>query len=127
MPTCHARQAQVQALRAAHPGLCLFVECGYKYKLFGDDAHAAAGLLGIFASPHRSFLVPTVSASIPVHRLGVHVRRMVEHGWVACGAVGCWDPLCVMRLGSCEDVRGVGGMWCCWVQGSLMCYAFGKL
>ncbi len=101
MPTLHACQAQVQALRAAHPGLCLFVECGYKYKLFGDDAHAAAGLLGIFASPHRSFLVPTVSASIPVHRLGVHVRRMVEHGWVAY----------VVLLGA----------------GILMCCAFGKL
>lgn len=35
-------EQQVSELKAQHPGVLLLVECGYRYRFFGDDALAAA-------------------------------------------------------------------------------------
>ena len=50
---------------------------GYKYRLFGEDAEIASSLCNIFSYPDRNFM----TASIPVHRLHVYVRRLVEAGY----------------------------------------------
>jgi DNA mismatch repair protein MSH3 len=52
------------------------VEVGYRFRFFGEDAAAAAAVLGIVAHPDRSFL----TASVPTFRLGFHVRRLVAAG-----------------------------------------------
>ena len=43
---------------------------------FGEDAEAAARVLGLYCYPDHNFL----TASIPVGRLPVHVRRLVQAG-----------------------------------------------
>ncbi|XP_052792557.1 DNA mismatch repair protein Msh3-like [Mya arenaria] len=58
------------------PDAVLAVECGYKYRFFGDDAKTASSVLKIFSHVDHNFL----TASIPVHRLHVHVRRLVAAG-----------------------------------------------
>jgi DNA mismatch repair protein MSH3 len=52
------------------------VEVGYRFRFFGEDAAAAAAVLGIVAHPDRSFL----TASVPAFRLGFHARRLVDAG-----------------------------------------------
>lgn len=52
---------------------------------FGEDAEVASRVLGLYAYPDHNFL----TASIPVGRLPVHVRRLVQAG-CKVGAVGHW-------------------------------------
>ncbi|NWI98090.1 MSH3 protein, partial [Pitta sordida] len=54
----------------------LCVECGYKYRFFGEDAEIAAKELNIYCHLDHNFM----TASIPSHRLFVHVRRLVAKG-----------------------------------------------
>ncbi|KAK9103326.1 hypothetical protein Sjap_020580 [Stephania japonica] len=53
------------------------VEVGYKFRFFGEDAEAAARVLGIYAHMDHNFL----TASVPTFRLSVHVRRLVNAGF----------------------------------------------
>lgn len=53
------------------------MQVGYKYRLFGEDAEIASSLCNIFSYPDRNFM----TASVPVHRLHVYVRRLVEAGY----------------------------------------------
>ena len=69
-------EQQVVKLKESHPGMLLAIECGYRYRFFGDDAVAAAAVLGFVAWKDHNFMV----ASIPTYRLGVHVRRLVNAG-----------------------------------------------
>ncbi|CAN0227940.1 unnamed protein product, partial [Laminaria digitata] len=39
-------EQQVSDLKAQHPGVLLLVECGYRYRFFGEDALAAAKVRG---------------------------------------------------------------------------------
>ncbi|KAJ1060551.1 hypothetical protein K5549_014897 [Capra hircus] len=55
----------------------LCVECGYKYRFFGEDAEIAARELNIYCHLDHNFM----TASIPTHRLFVHVRRLVAKGY----------------------------------------------
>ena len=67
----------------------LIVEVGYKFKFFGEDARIAAKELSIVCIPGKmrfdehiseAHLDRFASASVPVHRLHVHVRRLVNAG-----------------------------------------------
>ncbi|KAI8065738.1 muts domain V-domain-containing protein [Gongronella butleri] len=69
-------EQQVVDLKKQHPGVLLAIEVGYKYRFFGDDAKVASKVLHIAHFVDRNFYV----ASIPVHRLMVHVRRLVHAG-----------------------------------------------
>ncbi|XP_038077644.1 DNA mismatch repair protein Msh3-like [Patiria miniata] len=69
-------ELQFLEIKKQYPDALLFVECGYKYKFFGQDAEIAAKELNIFCHPDHNFMV----ASIPVHRLFVHTRRLVAKG-----------------------------------------------
>lgn len=70
-------EQQVVAIKNKHLDTVLFVECGYKYRFFGHDAEIAAKELNIVAHLDHSFM----TASIPTHRLHVHVRRLVAKGY----------------------------------------------
>ncbi|XP_033121789.1 DNA mismatch repair protein Msh3-like [Anneissia japonica] len=70
-------EQQFMKLKAKHEDALLLVECGYKYKFFGEDAEIAAKELNIFCHQDHNFMV----ASIPVHRLFVHARRLVSKGY----------------------------------------------
>ncbi|KAI3372025.1 hypothetical protein L3Q82_006895 [Scortum barcoo] len=69
-------EQQVIQLKQQHKDALLAVECGYKYRFFGEDAEIAAKVLNIFCHLDHNFM----TCSIPTHRLFVHVRRLVSHG-----------------------------------------------
>ena len=82
-------EKQVIDLKSQHPDTLLVVEVGYKFRFFGDDARLAAKELGIVCIPGKmrfddhpseAHLERFASASIPVHRLHVHVKRLVAAG-----------------------------------------------
>lgn len=67
----------------------LVMEVGYKFRFFGEDARIAAKELSIVCIPGKfrydehaseAHLDRFASASIPVHRLPVHVKRLVAAG-----------------------------------------------
>uniref|UniRef100_A0A0K3CG19 DNA mismatch repair protein MSH3 n=1 Tax=Rhodotorula toruloides TaxID=5286 RepID=A0A0K3CG19_RHOTO len=70
-------EQQVLALRKAHPGVLLVIEVGYKFRFFDEDAQVASRILNIacFSSQHM------LTASIPTHRLDVHVKRLLNAGY----------------------------------------------
>ncbi|XP_071339367.1 DNA mismatch repair protein Msh3 isoform X2 [Trachinotus anak] len=69
-------EQQVIQLKQKYKDALLAVECGYKYRFFGDDAEIAAKELNIVCHLDHNFM----TCSIPTHRLFVHVRRLVSHG-----------------------------------------------
>ena len=66
-------EQQFLAIKAKCPDAVLLVECGYKYRFFGEDAEVATKVLNIGCFPDHNFK----TGSIPVHRLNVHIRRYV--------------------------------------------------
>ncbi|XP_029633560.1 DNA mismatch repair protein Msh3-like [Octopus sinensis] len=70
-------EQQVVDLKVKYPGTILLIECGYKYRFFGEDAQIAADVLKITCNPDHNFM----TASIPTHRLFVHVQRLVTAGY----------------------------------------------
>ena len=67
----------------------LIVEVGYKFKFFGEDARVAAKELSIVCIPGKfrfdehpseAHCDRFASASVPVHRLHVHVKRLIGAG-----------------------------------------------
>ena len=82
-------EKQVIDIKTKHPDTVLVVEVGYKFRFFGEDARTAAKELSIVcipgkflfdSHPSESHLDRFASASIPVHRLHVHVKRLVSAG-----------------------------------------------
>uniref|UniRef100_A0A8D2IXP6 DNA mismatch repair protein MSH3 n=1 Tax=Varanus komodoensis TaxID=61221 RepID=A0A8D2IXP6_VARKO len=70
-------ELQFLEMKNQYKDAILFVECGYKYRFFGDDAEIAAKELNIFCHKNHNFM----TASIPTHRLFVHIRRLVAKGY----------------------------------------------
>ncbi|XP_029399839.1 DNA mismatch repair protein Msh3 isoform X4 [Mus pahari] len=70
-------ELQYIELKQQHKDAVLCVECGYKYRFFGEDAEIAARELNIYCYLDHNFM----TASIPTHRLFVHVRRLVAKGY----------------------------------------------
>ncbi|XP_031426428.1 DNA mismatch repair protein Msh3 [Clupea harengus] len=70
-------EQQFLEIKKQHKDTLLGVECGYKYRFFGEDAEIAAKELNIFCHMDHNFM----TASIPTHRLFVHVRRLVSSGY----------------------------------------------
>ncbi|XP_075693889.1 DNA mismatch repair protein Msh3 [Rhinoderma darwinii] len=69
-------EEQYMEIKEKHKDAVLCVECGYKYRFFGEDAEIAARDLNIYCHLDHNF----VTASIPTHRLFVHLRRLVAKG-----------------------------------------------
>ncbi|XP_070542111.1 DNA mismatch repair protein Msh3-like isoform X2 [Ptychodera flava] len=70
-------EQQFMEIKEQYPNAVLLVECGYKYRFFGEDAEIASKELNIYCHLDHNFM----TASIPVHRLFVHVRRLVSAGY----------------------------------------------
>ncbi|XP_071506743.1 DNA mismatch repair protein Msh3-like [Diadema antillarum] len=70
-------EQQFVKIKENYQDAVLFVECGYRYRFFGEDAEIAAKELNIYCHLDRNFM----TASIPTHRLFVHVRRLVAKGY----------------------------------------------
>jgi DNA mismatch repair protein MSH3 len=82
-------EKQVIDIKKRHMGTLLVVEVGYKFRFFGEDARIAAKELQIMCVPGKmrydehpseAHLDKFASASFPVHRLHVHVKRLVSAG-----------------------------------------------
>ncbi|RCH81984.1 Mismatch repair protein msh3, partial [Rhizopus stolonifer] len=70
-------EAQVAELKEKYPHCLLLIEVGYKFRFFGEDAKIASRILHIAHFIDRNFYV----ASIPVHRLNIHVKKLVNAGY----------------------------------------------
>lgn len=70
-------EQQYVHIKEKHRDVLLFVECGYKYRFFGKDAEIASKELNIYCHMDHNFM----TASIPVHRLNVHLSGLVEKGY----------------------------------------------
>ena len=82
-------EKQVVDIKLKHPDTVLIVEVGYKFRFFGEDARTAAKELSIVCIPGKyrfdnhpseGHLDRYASASVPVHRLHIHVKRLVSAG-----------------------------------------------
>ena len=82
-------EKQFLDIKRANMGTVLIVEVGYKFRFFGEDARIAAKELSIVCIPGKmrydehvseAHLDRFASASVPVHRLHVHVKRLVNAG-----------------------------------------------
>ncbi|KAJ5491412.1 DNA mismatch repair protein msh3 [Penicillium diatomitis] len=82
-------EKQVIEIKRKHMDTVLVIEVGYKFRFFGEDARIAAKELGIVCIPGKmrfdehpseAHLDRFASASIPVHRLHIHVKRLVTAG-----------------------------------------------
>ncbi|KAK4140308.1 muts domain V-domain-containing protein [Dichotomopilus funicola] len=82
-------EIQFLDIKRKHMDTVLVVEVGYKFRFFGEDARIAARELSIVCisgkfrydeHPSEAHLDRFASASIPVHRLNVHVKRLVAAG-----------------------------------------------
>lgn len=70
-------EKQVMQFKIKYPGVLLLIEVGYKFRFFGEDAEIAAKILNVMAWEDKNFM----TASIPTHRLRVHVGRLVAAGY----------------------------------------------
>ncbi|KAH6847486.1 DNA mismatch repair protein MSH3 [Chaetomium sp. MPI-CAGE-AT-0009] len=82
-------EIQFLDIKRKHMDTVLVVEVGYKFRFFGEDARIAAKELSIVCIPGKfrydehpseAHIDRFASASIPVHRLSVHVKRLVAAG-----------------------------------------------
>lgn len=82
-------EKQVLEIKRNNKDTLLVVEVGYKFRFFGEDARIAAKELSIVCIPGKfrydehpceAHIDRFASASIPVHRLHVHVKRLVAAG-----------------------------------------------
>ncbi|KAG0006436.1 Mismatch repair protein msh3 [Modicella reniformis] len=70
-------EKQFVEIKGQYPDAILCIEVGYKFRFFGEDAQIASRELSIAHFMDHSFY----TASIPIHRLDVHVRRLVHAGY----------------------------------------------
>lgn len=82
-------EKQFLDIKRKHLDTLMIMEVGYKFKFWGEDARVAAKELGIVCIPGKfrfdehpseAHLDRFGSASIPTHRLHVHVKRLVGAG-----------------------------------------------
>ncbi|KAK2814417.1 Mismatch repair protein msh3, partial [Arthroderma sp. PD_2] len=83
-------ERQILDIKNKHLDAILLIQVGYKYQFYGEDAKVAAKVLSIVCIPGKlrfdehpseAHLTRFASASIPIHRLHVHVKRLVTAGY----------------------------------------------
>jgi len=74
-------------IKRQHLDTVILYEVGYKFQIYGEDARTVSKELGIFCIPGKfryddhpseAHLDNLAKASFPVHRLQVHVKRLVQ-------------------------------------------------
>ncbi|KAI9772313.1 MAG: Mismatch repair protein msh3 [Geoglossum simile] len=82
-------ERQFLEIKRNHMDTILVMEVGYKFRFLGEDARIASKVLSIMCIPGKfrydehpseAHIDRFASASIPVHRLHVHVKRLVAAG-----------------------------------------------
>lgn len=91
-------ESQIQKIQDENPSIMLLVEVGYKYRFFGPDARKASKILGIACFKSRAFL----TASIPTHRLYIHINRLVQAG-VKVGVVRQTETAALKAVGDTKN------------------------
>jgi len=80
-------ETQFLEIKRKYLDTVILYEVGYKFQIYGEDARIAAKALGIVCIPGKfrydehpseAHLDRFASASFPVHRLQVHVKRLVQ-------------------------------------------------
>ncbi|EFR02352.1 DNA mismatch repair protein Msh3 [Nannizzia gypsea CBS 118893] len=83
-------EKQIIEIKNKHLDAVLLIQVGYKYQFYGEDARIAAKVLSIVCIPGKlrfdehpseAHLTRFASASVPIHRLHVHVKRLVAAGY----------------------------------------------
>ena len=124
-------EKQVIDFKTQQQDAVLLVECGYRFRFFGEDAEVracpplgprsivvpdvsreshgrtqiAAKVLNVFAFQDHHFM----TASIPTHRLRIHVGRYAEHPALCTPASAPFDPrlsVPVRRQARCGGLQG---------------------
>nr|KAJ3420690.1 Mismatch repair protein msh3 [Polyrhizophydium stewartii] len=108
-------EQQFLEIKSAHPDVLLFVEVGYKYRFFGEDAKIASRELGIVAFMDHSMM----TASIPVHRLEVHVKKLVNLGHKA-GVVRQTETAALKAAGSNKSAPFVRQLANVYTRGTML-------
>eukprot|EP01132_Coremiostelium_polycephalum_P006113 gene6113-7618_t len=70
-------EQQYLDIKKANPDTLLMVECGYRYRFFGEDAEIANKVLNIYCYMAKNFF----NASVPTHRVFFHLRRLIMAGY----------------------------------------------
>ena len=66
-------------MKTKHPGMVLMLECGYRYRFFGEDAYIAGKVLDIFA--HKDDDAMFATASVPTFNgANAYVKKLVASG-----------------------------------------------
>lgn len=73
-------EQQVLELRRDHPDKMMVIQVGYKYKLFGEDARAAAKALDIMFIARDDKEGQFSYCSFPDVRLHINLKRLLVHG-----------------------------------------------
>ncbi|KAJ4300980.1 Mismatch repair protein msh3 [Kalmusia sp. IMI 367209] len=80
-------ETQYLEIKRKHLDTIIVYEVGYKFQIYGEDARIASKELGVVCIPGKfrydehpseAHLNRFASASFPVHRLQVHVKRLVQ-------------------------------------------------
>ncbi|KAG8691841.1 Mismatch repair protein msh3 [Ceratobasidium sp. 423] len=87
-------EKQILALKKQHEDAILLFEVGYKFRFFGEDARVASRELGIACFMDKNFL----TASIPVHRRDVHVKKLISQGYKV-GIIGQMETAALKKAG----------------------------
>ena len=86
-------EQQIMDFKLEHMDKLLFIQSGYRYKFFGEDAKIASKILNIkltegkfsfdLSNPSKNdhLYATFAQASVPIERLLVHVRRLVVRGF----------------------------------------------
>ncbi|WVQ94763.1 hypothetical protein IAU59_001844 [Kwoniella sp. CBS 9459] len=87
-------EKQYMEIKGKNQDVLLLMEVGYKYKFHGDDAKIAGKELGIVAFPSRNFY----TASIPTHRLHIHVKKLISLGYKV-GVISQTETAALKKVG----------------------------
>ncbi|KAM5451213.1 Mismatch repair protein msh3 [Microsporum audouinii] len=83
-------EKQILEIKNKHLDAVLLIQVGYKFQFYGEDARIAAKVLSIVCIPGKlrfdehpseAHLTRFASASVPIRRLHVHVKRLVTAGY----------------------------------------------
>ena len=76
-------------LKSKHPGMILMLECGYRYRFFGEDAYIAGKVLDIMA--HKDDDAMFATASVPTFNgANAYIRKLVAAGHKVCPSIFKW-------------------------------------
>ncbi|MBI2362627.1 MAG: DNA mismatch repair protein MutS, partial [Elusimicrobia bacterium] len=94
---------QYRALKAAHPHAILFFRLGDFYELFGEDAKAAAPLLGVVLTQRQGLPM----CGVPHHSHAGYLAKLLRHGFKVAIADQVEDPAAAKGLVRREVTRVV--------------------